>query len=66
VLEKFVIDDKTPLDLEVHEDRIIITKAKVQPKITLEELFAGFEGEYEMSEEIKQWEGMKPIGREVL
>jgi len=66
VLEKFPIDEKTLLDLEVREDRIIITRAKVQPKITVEELFAGFEGEYKMPEEIKGWENMKPTGNEII
>ena len=65
-LEKFSIDDKTLLDLDVHEDRIIITRAKIQPKITLEELFADFNGEYEMTEEMSQWDNMKPAGREIL
>ncbi len=23
-------------------------------------------GEYEMTEEMRQWEGMKPVGREIL
>ena len=66
VLEKFTIDEKTLLDLDVREDRIIITRAKVQPKITLEELFADFDGEYEMTEEMRQWESMKPAGNEIL
>jgi antitoxin component of MazEF toxin-antitoxin module len=66
VLEKFAIDDKTLLELDVREDCIIITRAKVQPKITLEELFAGFDGDYEMTDEMKQWEGMKPAGSEIL
>jgi len=66
VLEKFTIDDKTLLDLEVQEDRIIITRAKVPHRTTLEELFADFDGEYEMTEEMKQWESMTPIGGEIL
>ncbi|MCL2152780.1 MAG: hypothetical protein FWH57_07470 [Oscillospiraceae bacterium] len=66
VLDKFAIDDKTLLDLDVHEDRIIITRAKIQPKITLEELFDGFDGEYEMTEEMRKWDNMKPTGREIL
>ncbi|MDR1737006.1 MAG: hypothetical protein LBR85_09095 [Oscillospiraceae bacterium] len=66
VLEKFAIDDKTLLDLDVQEDRIIITRAKVQPKITLEELFLDFEGEYEATGEAREWESMRPAGRELL
>ena len=66
MLEKFAIDEKTLLDLDVHEDRIIITRAKVQRVITLEELFSDFEGEYEMTEEMKQWEGLDPVGGEIL
>ena len=66
VLEKFAIDDKTLLEMEVHEDRIIITRAAVQPKITLEELFAVFDGTYEMTEDMRQWEKMKPAGSEML
>ena len=66
VLEVFAIDDKTLLELDVQEDRIIIKRAKIQPKLTLEELFADFDGEYEITEEMKQWESCKPFGREVL
>ena len=66
VLEKFAIDDKTLLNLEVQEDRIIITRAKVQHKITLEELFVDFDGEYEMTAEMRQWENMNPTGSEIL
>jgi antitoxin component of MazEF toxin-antitoxin module len=66
VLEKFPIDEKTLLDLDVQEDRIIITRAKIQPKITLEELFADFDGEYELDDEDSAWLNKKPAGREVL
>ena len=66
VLEKFHIDEKTLLNLDVHEDRIIITRAKIQPQIKLEQLFDGFECDYETPKEIKQWESMKPIGSELL
>ena len=66
VLKKFAIDDKTLLDLEVHEDRIIITRAKIQPKTTLEELFDGFDGEYCLADDMKEWESAKPAGREIL
>ena len=66
VLDKFDIDEKTLLDLEVHDDRIIITRAKIQPTITLEELFADFDGEYELTDDMKEWESMIPSGRELL
>ena len=66
VLEKFSIDDKTLLELDVNKDRIIITRAKIQPKVTLEELFNGFNGQYEMNDELKEWEQMKPLGSEIL
>jgi len=66
VLETFVINDKTLLELDVNEDRIIITRAKIQPKTTLEELFEGFDDQYEMTDELKEWEQMKPMGSEVL
>jgi antitoxin component of MazEF toxin-antitoxin module len=66
VLEKFMIDDKTLLDLDVQNDRIVITRAKVQPRLTLETLFAGYDGEYAMTEEMRQWEAMKPAGSELL
>ena len=66
VLEIFEIDDKTLLELDVQKDRIIIKRARVQQKLTLEELFADFVGEYEMTEYMKQWENQKPKGNEVL
>jgi len=66
VLEKFSIDDKTLLELDVNKDRIIITRAKIQPKVTLEELFNDFNGQYEMNDELKEWEQMKPLGSEIL
>ena len=58
ILAEFPVSDKAPLNVEVDKenDRIIITRVKTFPKITLEELFAGFSGEYENSEEIKEWE----------
>ncbi|MCL2079092.1 MAG: AbrB/MazE/SpoVT family DNA-binding domain-containing protein [Oscillospiraceae bacterium] len=50
ILDKFPIEEKTPLNVEVdnENDRIIITRVK-QPKKypTIEELFADFRGEYE-------------------
>ena len=66
VLETFAIDEKTLLELDVQKDRIIITRAKIQPKVTMEELFEGFIGQYEMTDELKEWEQMKPSGNEVL
>ena len=66
VLETFTIDEKTLLELDVKKDRIIITRAKIQPKTTLEELFEGFNGEYDMTDELKEWEQMRPVGREIL
>ena len=66
VLEKFVIDDKTLLELDVNEDRIVITRAAVQPKIMLEDLFDGFDGEYLLPEGLEEWVDVKPIGREIL
>jgi antitoxin MazE len=50
ILEKFPIAEKTQLSVEVdsENDRIIITRIKEPRKYpTIEELFAGFEGEYE-------------------
>jgi len=48
VLEKFPVADKTPLNIEVENDRIIITRVKSPRKYpTIEELFEGFDGEYE-------------------
>ena len=66
VLEKFKIDEKTLLELDVRPDQIIITRAKIQPKTTLEELFLGFSGQYEMAVELIEWEQMKPVGRELI
>jgi antitoxin component of MazEF toxin-antitoxin module len=66
VLETFSIDEKTLLELDVKQDRIIITRAKIQPKTTLEELFENFNGQYETTDELKQWEQMQPIGSEIL
>ena len=66
VLETFTIDDKTLLDLDVQKDRIIITRAKIQPKITLEQLFADFTDQYEITDEISEWEQLKPAGSEII
>ena len=66
VIEIFTIDDKTLLELDVKKDRIIITRAKIQPKTTLEELFGDFNEEYQMTDELKEWEQMKPAGSELL
>jgi len=66
VLEKFAIDEKTLLNIDAQADRIIITRAKILPKITLEELFDGFDGVYDQSEETQEWEQLKPMGSEVL
>ena len=66
VLETFAIDSKTPLELDVKKDRIIITRAKIQQKTSLEELFEGFSGQYEMTDEIREWEQLKPVGSEIV
>jgi len=64
ILEKFPVADKTQLNIEVDEknDRIIISRVKI-PRIypTIEELFAGFNGEYEAVD--VDWG--EPIGEEV-
>jgi len=66
VLETFSIDEKTLLELDVKQDRIVITRAKIQPRTTLEELFSNFDGQYEMTDELREWEQMKPAGSEIL
>ena len=66
VLEKFNIDEKTPLELDVNQERIIITRAKIQPQTTLEELFSDFAGQYDITDEPKEWEQMKPAGSEII
>ena len=66
MLEKFSIDEKTLLNIDTQEDRIVITRAKTLPQITLEDLFAGFDGEYETTDEMREWEQMKPVGGEIL
>jgi len=66
VLETFAIDEKTLLELDVKQDRIVITRARVQPRTTLEELFENFNGQYEMTDELREWERMKPAGSEIL
>ena len=66
VLNTFVIDEKTLLELDVTKDQIIITRARNQPKVTLEELFENFDGQYEITDELREWEQMKPAGSELL
>ena len=66
VLETFAIDEKTILELDVKQDQIIITRAKIQSKTTLEELFKNFNGEYAITDELKEWEQIKPVGNEIL
>jgi antitoxin component of MazEF toxin-antitoxin module len=66
VLETFAINDKTLLELDVKKDRIIITRARLQPKASLEELFESFDAAYETTDELDEWEQMKPIGSEML
>ena len=64
ILEKFPIEDKTPLNVEVDDinDRIIITRVKTPRRYpTIEELFSGFEGEYEPID--INWG--EPVGEEV-
>jgi antitoxin MazE len=64
VLEKFPVADKTQLNVEVDDknDRIIISRVKTPRKYpTIEELFAGFNGEYEPVE--VDWG--EPTGEEV-
>ena len=66
VLETFAIDEKTLLELDVKQDRLIITRAKIQPKTTLEELFENYDEEYKTPNTLEEWEQMKPAGSEVL
>jgi antitoxin MazE len=66
VLEIFPVDEKTLLNLDVQKDKIVITRSKILPQVSLEEIFADFDGEYEMSDELKEFEQMKPAGRELL
>jgi antitoxin MazE len=56
------ITDKSVVDVHIEDDRIIIQKAKeTKPYKSIEELFEGFDGEYEPIE--IDWG--KPVGEEV-
>ena len=66
VLETFAVEEKAMLELDVKQDRIIITRAKIQPKVTLEELFNDFDEQYEVTDELMEWEQMKPVGGEII
>jgi antitoxin MazE len=64
ILEKFPIDDKTSLNVEVdnENDRIIISRVKIPRNYpTIQELFADFNGDYEAVE--IDWG--EPVGEEV-
>ena len=66
VLETFNINEKTLLDLDVKPDKIIITRAKILPKISLEELFENLDEQYKMTDELLEWEQMLPKGTELI
>jgi antitoxin MazE len=56
------ITDKSIVDVSIEEDKIIITKAtEKRPYKSIQELFEGFDGEYEPVE--IDWG--KPVGNEV-
>lgn len=45
------------------DDVLTLTPVKKTPT-TLDELFEGWEGKYEVPEDLKDWENMQPVGEE--
>jgi antitoxin MazE len=50
----------------VPQERTIIIKLPEAKNRTLEDVFAEWDGEYPISDEIRKWEQMPPVGRELL
>jgi antitoxin component of MazEF toxin-antitoxin module len=64
---EFSSDGKMPVELISTGKGILIKPRSQTQRITLEELFADWDGEpYEMTDELRAWEQMSPVGSEVL
>ncbi|MDR3121064.1 MAG: AbrB/MazE/SpoVT family DNA-binding domain-containing protein [Clostridiales bacterium] len=50
----------------IPQDNAILIRRCTQKKPTLEQLLAEWDGEYSVSDELKEWEQASPIGSELL
>jgi antitoxin component of MazEF toxin-antitoxin module len=59
-------ENKTPVVLVSTGDGLLIKPLKKKEKVTLDELLANWSTPYETTDEIRDWEQMPPVGREIL
>jgi len=45
---------------------MVIKQEVIQSKTTLDELFENINGAYELTDELREWEEMKPVGNEII
>jgi antitoxin component of MazEF toxin-antitoxin module len=64
-LQQLNMDEKSTVKLKITENNELII-APVYRHKTLEELFEGFDGVYELTDEDREWLNMEPVGREIL
>ncbi|MDR3091161.1 MAG: AbrB/MazE/SpoVT family DNA-binding domain-containing protein [Clostridiales bacterium] len=50
----------------IPQDNAILIRRCVRNKPTLEQLLDDWDGEYSVSDELREWEQMPPAGRELL
>ncbi|MDR1605303.1 MAG: AbrB/MazE/SpoVT family DNA-binding domain-containing protein [Gracilibacteraceae bacterium] len=58
-------DERTQVELVPTGHGILIKPVKPKKTLTLEELFSDWSGPYE-ADELREWEQMPPVGRELL
>jgi antitoxin component of MazEF toxin-antitoxin module len=67
ILDKFPLGDKQKLDIEVKNDKIILTRSKMPHKSLAEYLNEfGWDGKTpELTDEDREWLDLSPVGEEV-
>ncbi|MDR0804548.1 MAG: hypothetical protein LBN42_02020 [Oscillospiraceae bacterium] len=67
ILERFPIEEKTRLNVEIDGERLIISRVPIRKHITLAERLKDWDGEpYELTDEDREWLDMKPVGEEII
>ena len=66
ILDSLLLRENDAVEISTIDDSIVIKKVgrKRRAKVSLEERFKDWNGEYVLSDEAKEWLNIKPVGNE--
>lgn len=66
LLRRMKLKDGDTITIAEERNSLVITKAKLRPRYTLDELLAQCDMQEPMPEELTEWDAVPPAGDEVL